>query len=622
MSTDEIAFQETRLNARRALLAARTADGHWEGELSSSALSTATAVFALLSKRDPPFQQQIEHGLHWLSANRNSDGGWGDTTKSLSNISTTSLCWAVLGAAGRASDAPATEAAEAWLTSHVGSVDPAHLIPAIIARYGRDHTFSVPILTMCALAGRLGEGREAWRRIPQLPFELAALPQRWFKRLRLPVVSYALPALIAIGLVRHRNRPTRNPVTRIARELGAARALRLLERIQPTSGGFLEAMPLTSFVVMSLIGAGLSEHPVVARGIEFLLRSQRADGSWPIDTNLATWVTTLSINALATDPKFEQFLPAEERYRIRDWLLDQQYRKEHPYTLADPGGWAWTNLIGGVPDADDTPGAMLALRSLGKDDERTKTAALEGAWWLHNLQNRDGGIPTFCSGWGRMPFDRSSADLTAHTLRAWAAWADAYPGQLYELLDLAGTWAVAFLVHQQREDGAWSPLWFGNQHNRDEENLTYGTARVLMATACISTERWNSVAQKGIAWLLATQNPDGGWGGGAPASPSSIEETAIAIESLATVARVKWDKSPEDRKERCRQAIERGVAWLIANSDRGQRFDPVPIGFYFAKLWYFEKLYPVIFTVAALNAAAAFFETRSVVGQPSAFGTG
>ena len=28
-----------------------------------------------------------------------------------------------------------------------------------------------------------------------------------------------------------------------------------------------------------------------------------------------------------------------------------------------------------------------------------------------------------------------------------------------------------------------------------------------------------------------------------------------------------------------------------------------PIGFYFARLWYFEKLYPLIFTVAALRRA-------------------
>jgi len=123
-----------------------------------------------------------------------------------------------------------------------------------------------------------------------------------FKFLRLPVVSYALPALIAIGLVRHEHRPSRNPVAVLARRLARRRALLLLEKIQPSSGGYLEATPLTSFVVMSLIGAGLDDHPVVTRGIEFLVRSARPDGSWPIDTNLATWVTTLSVMPWRSTP--------------------------------------------------------------------------------------------------------------------------------------------------------------------------------------------------------------------------------------------------------------------------------------------------------------------------------
>ncbi|MDP6504909.1 MAG: hypothetical protein QF886_14920, partial [Planctomycetota bacterium] len=31
--------------------------------------------------------------------------------------------------------------------------------------------------------------------------------------------------------------------------------------------------------------------------------------------------------------------------------------------------------------------------------------------------------------------------------------------------------------------------------------------------------------------------------------------------------------------------------------------EPAPIGFYFAKLWYYEKLYPIIFSIAALTRA-------------------
>ena len=46
---------------------------------------------------------------------------------------------------------------------------------------------------------------------------------------------------------------------------------------------------------------------------------------------------------------------------------------------------------------------------------------------------------------------------------------------------------------------------------------------------------------------------------------------------------------------------EKALAYLDRATARGTRFPPTPIGFYFANLWYFEKLYPIIFTVAALE---------------------
>ena len=44
--------------------------------------------------------------------------------------------------------------------------------------------------------------------------------------------------------------------------------------------------------------------------------------------------------------------------------------------------------------------------------------------------------------------------------------------------------------------------------------------------------------------------------------------------------------------------------WLVARVESGEWTQPAPIGFYFAKLWYFERLYPMIFTVGALHRAA------------------
>ena len=72
----------------------------------------------------------------------------------------------------------------------------------------------------------------------------------------------------------------------------------MLKELQPSTGGYLEATPLTSFVTMALAGAGEKDHPCVPLAVQFLQRSMRADGSWPIDTNLATWGTTLAVKAL------------------------------------------------------------------------------------------------------------------------------------------------------------------------------------------------------------------------------------------------------------------------------------------------------------------------------------
>lgn len=592
-----------RLNAALAratneLLAARTPAGHWEGELSSSALSTATAVTALAvverASESSKFKIQNSKGLDWLAAHQNPDGGWGDTTKSLSNISTTTLCWAAFGAAG-AGRCEAVQRAERWLEQKAGSIAPDQLAAAIIARYGKDRTFSVPILTMCALAGRLGEGRAAWRHVIPLPFELAAFPHSWFAALRLPVVSYALPALIAIGQARHHHRPSRNPFARMLRHLTRARTLRKLTRIQPSNGGFLEATPLTSFVTMSLAGSGEVQHPVTQRGVEFLLASQRPDGSWPIDTNLATWVTTLAVNAL---PNSKRPSPISH---LRIWLLAQQYRTKHPYTHAAPGGWAWTDLPGGVPDADDTAGALIALRRLGPIDAETQGAALAGIQWLLDLQNRDGGIPTFCRGWGALPFDRSSADITAHAIRAWRAWQSELPPALAGKVIAASSRALKFLAAQQRPDGSWLPLWFGNQFAPNDENACYGTARVLSALAEVAEQPElrlvlpATMHHRAVQWLVTAQNADGGWGG-AKGIASSTEETALAVEALAMT-------SASGEIKEASLARERGTLWLIKKIESGEWREPTPIGFYFAKLWYFERLYPLIFTVAALSRA-------------------
>lgn len=571
---------------RDDLLAQRNEAGHWVGRLSDSALSTATATSALAIVDRKRFEPILAKALDWLAARQNPDGGWGDTDRSFSNVATTMLVRAAVHLAGRAqARAEMLGRAEDYLAAQGG-------LDALRRRYGKDRTFAVPILTNAALAGL-----ERWDDIAALPFELACLPHWMLRFLHLPVVSYALPALVAIGQAKFLNQPPRNPFMRWIRRASVAKSLEVLTRIQPGSGGFLEATPLTSFVVMSLAATGRTDHPVVRRGVDFLIHSMRDDGAWPIDTNLATWNTTLAVNALAASGEDVGDL------ECLDWLFDCQHRHVHPFTQAAPGGWGWTDLSGAVPDADDTPGALLALAAFHRSPKTEfkrplRRAATAGIEWLLNLQNRDGGFPTFCRGWGALPFDRSGVDLTAHALRAFWAWrdVDAEP-RLVRRMDRAIERGLAFLDRRQQDDGSWSPLWFGNQNWPNEENPVYGTGRVLLAYRDLGKID-SDTAQAGLQWLVENRAADGGWGGtpaSEPASESSVEETAVAVEALLAAG--------DDPA--IRPVARQGVDWLVEAVLAGRHWQPTPIGLYFARLWYYETMYPLVFAASALGRALA-----------------
>jgi len=578
--------------ARQDLLAERTGEGHWVGQLSSSALSTATAISALTllgrhstdETRRRSYRQVTSDGLAWLRRWQRDDGGWGDTDQSLSNIATTMLVCAAFHLSSVADqNSKVLGRAELYVNAQGG-------VASLRRRYGQDKTFAEPILTNAALAGLV-----PWSDVTPLPFELACLPYGLLRFLHLPVVSYAVPALVAIGQARFFHRQPHNPMTWLIRRWSLGMSLRTLCRMQPASGGFLEAVPLTSFVVMSLAATGRADHSAARRGAAFLLSTMRADGSWPIDTDLATWNTTLAINALAAASGDVGALGC------LDWLLGCQHRQRHPFTQAAPGGWGWSDLSGAVPDVDDTSGALLALKVLLKsaapaNHQRIRAAAADGVEWLLSVQNADGGWPTFCRGWGTLAFDRSGADLTAHALRALHAWRDAADPRRIETAVATG---LDYLARQQRPDGSWVPLWFGNQHQVEEENPVYGTSRVLLCYRDLGS-LGSEPARRGLAWLAANRMPDGGWSGGSaptqtgvPAGSSSVEETAVALEALLA--------APSDPA--LRPAISAGLRWLISAVLSGRHRKSAPIGFYFAKLWYYERLYPLVFTVAALGRA-------------------
>jgi squalene-hopene/tetraprenyl-beta-curcumene cyclase len=582
---------------RRELLALRTPAGHWVGELSSSAFATASAASALCivaravqeEPRREAYRQLACRAIDWLVAGQNGDGGWGDTRGGPSNLAATLLVRAAVHLAAQSQRyADSLAQAQRWFDSREG-------LAGLRRQYGGDPAMLAAILGNSALAGLT-----AWRDVPAMAFELAWLP-RALQRPLGASASYADPVRIGIGQARFFHRWPRNPLALLTRRLSVGRSLARLQRMQPPSGGFLESVPWTSFLVMGLAATGRVNHPVARRGLGFLLDTVRSDASWSIDTGLSVWNTALSVTALASASGDVGALGC------LDWLLGCQRSEMDPLTGTPPGGWSCNDARGSLADADDTSTALLALSVLSKSGAgahrpRIETAATAGIHWLLAVQNDDGGWPTFRRG-ARGPLDGSGADLTAHALRALRAWQ-------YWIADRAIDEAIRhgmyYLAAQQRSDGSWRPLWFGNPNFPGEENPIYGTAQVLLAYRDLDQIE-GPPAQRGLAWLTAAVDPGGGWGGGGhhvghhvpmvvvgpSRGPSSIEETALAVEALHA--------APSDPRRQ--PVLEAGLQWLVRAVEESRHRQAATIGLHLARLWYSEKVYPLAFTVSALGQA-------------------
>jgi squalene-hopene/tetraprenyl-beta-curcumene cyclase len=570
---------------RRDLLALRVPPGHWVGELSSSAFSTASAASALAvvaqAVKDEPraaaYRQLASRSIDWLAAHQNGDGGWGDTGQSPSNAATTAVVRSAIHLASqthRYSDSLAR-------VQRYYDIDDG--IAGIRRQCGGDPAILSAVLGTLALAGLI-----PWKGVPPLAYELAWLP-RPLRHPRDARAGFIEPIRVGIGQARFFHRWPRNPLTLVARGVSVGRSLKALAIVQPPSGGFLEAVPWTAFLVMGLAATGRAEHPVARRGLGFLLDSVRDDASWPIVTNLSVTNTSLSINALASASGDVGALGC------LDWLLGCQHRETCRLTGTPSGGWSCSDSSGYLPDTDNTAGALLALSVLlksggGVHRPRIESAAYAGIHWLLALQNADGGWPAFRRGSRLGRREPSGAELTARALRAlraWQYWVADCP------IDEAIRRGMEFLAAQQQSNGSWQSLTFGNPSFPYEENLVFGTGQVLLAYRDLD-QMEHPRAQRGLDWLAAAVDPGGSWGGGLgePRGPSNVEETALAVEALLA--------APIDSRQ---TVLEAGLAWLVRAIQESRHCQAAAIGLQLGRLSYAEKVFPLAFTVSALGQA-------------------
>jgi squalene-hopene/tetraprenyl-beta-curcumene cyclase len=309
-----------------------------------------------------------------------------------------------------------------------------------------------------------------------------------------------------------------------------------------------------------------------------------------------------------------------------DWLLDAQHRQSDLAASVPLGGWGWTNTPGAVANVDDTAAVLQALAQAPRR-ERIERAALASIDWLLASQDDDGGWPMYGSGPSFVSSDRIGADSTAHALQALAAWKrrwqEAAPNRalareqssLDEQIAAAIERGLAYLATQQREDGSFLPLGFGNEHQADEANPVVGTAQVLAMCAELG-ELDSPLASRAGNWLLTAQHAVGSWGpprvpldysGSYPtgtrtwrendvlAQCSTVEETAQAVAALLPLALANNVYA---------NAVCKGLTWLADAIEQDRHRRPAVLGWCFTRLWYHERLHPLMFAAGALSRAA------------------
>ncbi|HTC32271.1 MAG TPA: squalene--hopene cyclase [Bryobacteraceae bacterium] len=200
--------------------------------------------------------------------------------------------------------------------------------------------------------------------------------------------------------------------------------------------------------------------------------------------------------------------------RSADWLLTKEVRRKGDWSVkrpkAEPSGWYFEFANEFYPDIDDTAMVLLALnRSSASRSEDQQAAEHRAIKWLFEMQSKDGGWAAFDvdNDWHPLscvPFadhnamlDPTCPDITGRVLEALCAYG-------YNRSHPAVEKGVQYLIHSQEEDGSWYGRW--------GVDYVYGTFLALRGLAAAGVSDREAYVQRGLEWVRSIQNFDGGWG--------------------------------------------------------------------------------------------------------------
>jgi squalene-hopene/tetraprenyl-beta-curcumene cyclase len=232
-----------------------------------------------------------------------------------------------------------------------------------------------------------------------------------------------------------------------------------------------------------------------------------------------------------------------------------------------PGGWAFQYANAYYPDVDDTAVVAMAMdraaRSLAHIPERGNSqryteAVARAREWVAGMQSRQGGWGAFDPEnthfyLNHIPFadhgallDPPTVDVSARCLSMLAQL-----GQVPSK-DKTAKRALRYLLAEQMDDGSWYGRW--------GINYIYGTWSALCALNAAGLPQDAPAMRRAVQWLVAIQNPDGGWGEdgrsyrldyhGYETAPSTPSQTAWALLGLMAAG-----AEPS--------TLQRGVAYLL-----------------------------------------------------------